>query len=253
MNCPNSALEQCQTELQELVKLGNLDNVALQIRVKTLSPEEAIGNPERRDSPIIVGKERMIEAVVLGSHGQVFTDSPVDFTGSIGDVMELSLNNNCNRALFIATLNATLQYLNLVEGTVYSKDKDLEKCAAEIASTIRETEARSVCQIGLNPAIAEALVDMFGVNRVQITDLNRQNIGKRKFGIEIQGGRRNVEEIIRSSDIVLITSTALINGTFDDLWKLVTNNNKAAYLYGVSTAGVSRLLNLPRLCPCAQN
>ena len=53
------------------------------VLAKPLTPEEAIGKPGRRDFPILEGKERVIEATVLGARGQAFTDSASDFEGRL--------------------------------------------------------------------------------------------------------------------------------------------------------------------------
>jgi len=245
-------IEQCRGKLIEIVAAHDLNEVELQVRAKALTPEEAIGTPGRRDFPIIEGKERVIEAVVLGARGQAFTDSPSEFTGKLKEVTGLVLSTNQYRALFIATLNATLRSLGMVEGTVHCKDDEPEKCAQEIASFSRKSGARSIGLVGLNPAIANALVGEFGVESVRIADLNRQNIGQRKFGVEILDGRSKTGDLIHVSDMVLITGTTLVNGTFNDLWNTVKEEKKMAMLYGVTAAGVCKLMNFPRICPCAQ-
>jgi len=246
-------LERCRDKLRDIIAAHNLNEVELQVIARALTPEEAIGTPGRRDFPIIEGKERMIEALVLGARGQAFTDSPSEFIGRIGDVLELPLISNRNRALFVATLNAILRHLNLVNGTVHCKDDDPGKCALEIAAFTRKSGARSVGLIGLNPAIAEALAREFGTESVQITDLNGQNIGKRKFNVEILDGRTKAGDVIRSSDLVLITGTTLVNDTFDNLWNYARHEGKTLVIYGVTAAGVCQLMNLTRICPCARN
>jgi len=47
---------------------------AIGLVAAALSPEEAIGNPEDRDYPLIVGKERLMQAEFRGALGQAFTD-----------------------------------------------------------------------------------------------------------------------------------------------------------------------------------
>ncbi|MDP8239032.1 MAG: DUF364 domain-containing protein [Candidatus Hatepunaea meridiana] len=253
MQKQTTILEQCRDKLRDIIAAHNLNEVELQVTAKALTPEEAIGTPERRDFPIIEGKEHMIEALALGARGQAFTDSPSEFIGRIADVLDLPLDSNRNRALFVATLNAILQHLNLAEGTIHCKDDDPEKCALEIAAYARKSGARSVGLIGLNPAIAEALIGEFGTESVQILDLNRQNIGKRKFNVEILDGRTKTENVIRSSNMILVTGTTLVNGTFDDLWNYAKDDGKTLVIYGVTSAGVCELMNLTRICPCARN
>jgi hypothetical protein len=43
----------------------------IRVSARALSPEEAIGNPEHDDYPLIVGRERMMEAEVAGACGQL--------------------------------------------------------------------------------------------------------------------------------------------------------------------------------------
>jgi hypothetical protein len=255
MNAQDHApiLEQCRDILRDLVSRGGVDRVAIQVLAKPLSPEEAIGAPERRDFPLIEGRERMIEATMLGARGQAFTDCPSDFAGRIRDVLALPLTDNRHRAVFVAALNAILRYLNSVEGTVHCRDNDPETCAEKIAADARDKGARSVGLIGLNPAIAQALVKEFGAGSVRISDLNRQNLGTRKFNVEIEDGRNKNHELLRCSDITLITGTTLVNGAFDEILMAAKNEGRTLIVYGVTGSGVCRLMNLARLCPCARS
>jgi uncharacterized protein (DUF4213/DUF364 family) len=239
--------------LRDLVSARGLDRVEVQVQARPLSPEQAIGSPERREFPLIEGKEAMIEATVLGARGQAFTDSPSDFTGRIREVLELPLADNRHRAVFVAALNAILRQADLVEGTIHCRDDDPETCAQKIAADARGRGARSVGLIGLNPAIAQALVKEFGAESVRISDLNRQNLGTRRFNVEIEDGRSKNHELLRSSDITLITCTTLVNGAFDEILTAARDEGRTLIVYGVTGSGACRLMNLPRLCPCARS
>ncbi|MEA1972414.1 MAG: hypothetical protein U9N34_03850, partial [Candidatus Cloacimonadota bacterium] len=48
--------------LEEQILKHNLQHKEISIKCKILTPEEAIGNPDKDDFPIIKGKEKMIEA-----------------------------------------------------------------------------------------------------------------------------------------------------------------------------------------------
>ncbi|MFQ6040959.1 MAG: succinylglutamate desuccinylase/aspartoacylase family protein, partial [Candidatus Poribacteria bacterium] len=108
------------------------DKGTVSVRAKPLSPEQAIGHPQRKDFPIIKGKEVMIQAEFIRHFGQAFTDNPGDFQGSLQDVLNLSLDNNFHRAVFVSTLNAVTRYLGLSEGTQHCKDDAPERCAEEL-------------------------------------------------------------------------------------------------------------------------
>lgn len=245
-----SLVEKSRENLRELIRKNDFDDAQISILAKTLTPEEAIGNPKRRDYPIIEGKEKMVEALFLGARGHSFTDSPVDFQGSIREVVDLPLHSNSNRAIYFATLNAVMRKLNLIQGTVHCRDQEPEKCAHCIAEHVMTTWGKlRVGLIGLNPAIAEMLVKTFGTENVLINDLDRKNIGNEKFGVTVGDGRTRTEALIQASDFVLATGTTLGNDTFETIWDLICKHQKKYLFYGVTVAGVSHQMGINRICP----
>ena len=247
-------LEESKLELGKIITQRKLQDTDVSILVRPLTPEEAIGKPGRRDFPIIEGKERVIEAQVLGAKGHSFTDSPADFTGTLAQILALALETNTNRALFIAAMNATLRYLNLCEKTVHCKDEEPARCAKEIAAHIlKEWGKVRVGLVGLNPAIAEALVETFGQANVKITDLNLQNVNSSRYGPEIWDGRKMTDDLIEQSDVLLITGTTFVNCTFDSIMEGVRKYKKDYLIYGVTGAGICTLMGLNRICPFGRN
>jgi uncharacterized protein (DUF4213/DUF364 family) len=105
----------------------------------------------------------------------------------------------------------------------------------------------------LNPAIAENLIETFGSENVRVTDLNKQNIHSFKFGVKVWDGNEMTEELIKQSDVILITGTTFINGTFDHIMLCVQNYKKDHLIYGVTGAGICKLLGLNRICPYSKN
>ncbi|MCP4725589.1 MAG: hypothetical protein GY863_11160, partial [bacterium] len=124
-----SFLSETKIKFAELISSENLEDIDVSVHVKTLTPEEAIGNPERRDFTIIIGRERVIEAQVRSAKAQVFTDSPGEYEGKLSDVLKIPLSSNRERAIFIAALNAVLKYLGVVEKTIHCRDEDPENCS----------------------------------------------------------------------------------------------------------------------------
>lgn len=248
-----STLELTRTRFKEIVEENLLLDTDVYVSTKQLSAEEAIGTPERRDFPIITGKERVIEANVLGAKGHAYTDSPREYRGILKNVLELPLTTNQDRAIYVAILNAVLNHLAIVTTTVHCKDEDPEKCALDIANFILDKYGQiKVGFIGLNPAIAERLVDTFGKDHVRITDLYKANIGKVRFGVEIWDGFVRTEDLVRFSDLVLLTGTTLLNDSFDTILNLIKANEKKYLVYGVTTASVCELTGIPRICPYAR-
>jgi uncharacterized protein (DUF4213/DUF364 family) len=249
-----AVLDDAKTRFEKILEAKNLLDVHVSVTARPLTPEEAIGSPTRRDYPIIEGKERIIEATVLGAKGHAFTDSPQDFDGSMREVLDLPLTFNQNRAILIAVMNAMLRHLDAIEGTVHCKDEDPEKCAKEIAEfLLGKHGAIRVGMIGLNPAIAESLVSTFGKDNVTVSDLNRDNIGKEKFGVTIVDGRKDTEKLIERSDVVVVTGTTLVNDTFDSIMSSIQNLSKDYIVYGVTCAGVCHLMELNRVCFYGRN
>jgi uncharacterized protein (DUF4213/DUF364 family) len=138
----------------------------------------------------------------------------------------------------------------MVDKTVHCKDKDPEECAFEIARMVFEKYGKTdVGLIGLNPAIAERLVETFGKDHVRITDLNRDNIGKQKFGVEIRDGQQRTEDLIDASNVVIFTGTTVVNETFGRIWNRIRSKGKEYLIYGVTAAAVCELMGMERICP----
>ena len=94
-------------KFERIVAENDLLDETVVIRAKPLTPEEAIGNPESEDFPILKGVERLMQAEFSGCFGQAFTDMYGDFEGTLQDVLAMELNNNYRRAIFVATLQCS--------------------------------------------------------------------------------------------------------------------------------------------------
>jgi uncharacterized protein (DUF4213/DUF364 family) len=243
-------LEAAKTKVKRIVDEQGWHEIGVSVSVKTLSPEEAIGNPKRRDFPIVEGKERVIEVEVMDCKAQAFTDSPREFSGTIRNVLALPLDTNDERAIFIGTLNAILKSRGRIEATLHCKDEEPERCAHEITAYIRcKYGMINVGLVGLNPAIAESLVKTFGAEHVNITDLNYDNIGKIKYGVTVQDGRTGTKDMVKASDLILMTGTTMVNNTFDGIRRLMNKYNKEYLIYGVTASGINELLDFQGICP----
>ncbi len=226
---------------QDLVRENSLPDEHVDVRVKTLTPQEAIGNPEHQDYPLVRGKERMMEAEILGARGQAFTDMYGNFSGTVAEVGAMRLENNYRRAIFLATLNAIARSLKIVENTVHCKDDQPPLCAKKLASYVRENYgSRKVALVGFQPRMAEALAQEFDL---RVTDMDAHNIGATKFGVQIQGPEFTAGAIAWC-DLALVTGTTLTNSTLNELLM-----DKPTVFYGVTIAAPAHFLNLKRFCP----
>ncbi len=48
--------------MKDLIQDNHLESGEVIIKARPLSPDEAIGNPEDKDYPLITGRERMMQA-----------------------------------------------------------------------------------------------------------------------------------------------------------------------------------------------
>ena len=149
----------------------------------------------------------------------------------------------------MATLNAVMAHLGMATGVRHCRDEEPEKCGAEIARFIQTNCGRvRVGMVGYQPAILENLVSTFGADSIRCTDLNPKNVGLLKFGSEIRDGRNETERLIKWCDLLLVTSSTIVNNTLDGIRAEAVLQGKQLIIFGVTGAGVSALLGIERLC-----
>jgi hypothetical protein len=225
----------------KLIKEHGLEGEEVIVRAAALSAEQAIGNPEDKDYPLVRGEERLMQAEFRGAKGQAFTDRYGDFSGRLADIATMELSNNFRRAIFISSLNAVMNYLGLLERTAHCKDKQPRECAAELAGYIKENYGQpKIAMVGFQPRMVEALAKQF---EIKVTDMDQANIGQEKFGVKIDDPSRTKENL-EWCDIALVTGTTIVNDTIDQF--LIA---KPVIFYGVTIAGAAKLQGLNRFCP----
>ncbi len=225
----------------DIVKENNLGEEDVSIFSKALTPTEAIGNPEDKDYPIQKGKERMMQAEFKGTCGQSFTNMFGGYEGPIFRIMDVPLDNNFSRSIFIATVNAVMRHLQIIDKTEHCKDKGPKNCSLELVRFIKEKyDDPKIALVGLQPRMLEALTEEFDV---KVSDLDEDNIGQEKYGIIIDSPEQT-EANLNWCDIALVTGTTLVNDTIDAF-----NIEKPTIFFGVSIAGPAHLLGLTHFCP----
>ncbi len=226
-----------------LIKEKNLMSSKVQVvSARTLTPQEVIGKPERQDFPLLKGKEMMIQADFKGSLGQAFTDMPGNYSGALQEILAMPLDNNFKRAVFIASINAVLRYLNYISKTVHCRDKEPAECAAHLVDYIKERFGNlRIAFIGMQPAMVEALATQF---EIRVVDLDPDNVGQKRCGLLIEDVAYT-KEILSWADIVLATGTTVVNNTLTSL--LI---EKPIIFYGVTIAGVAYLKGYEQYCFC---
>jgi hypothetical protein len=228
-------------EFVKLIKENGLEGEEVIIRATPLSPEQAIGNPEDRDYPLVVGVERLMQAELRGSLGQAFTDMYGDFNGRLSDIAAMDLKNNFRRAVFISSLNAVMKHLGLITQTIHCKDNQPRECSHELVRYIENNYGQPrVAMVGFQPRMVEAIAQRF---EIRVSDMDEENIGQEKFGAKIYDPS-HTEENLNWCDIALVTGTTVVNDTISQF-----SISKPVVLYGVTISGAAKLLGLNHFCP----
>ena len=224
--------------MQELI------NERIEIKAKSLSPEEAIGITERKDYPILTGTDVMIEADYKGFKGQAFTSAPADFSGTLADILKLDYMNDDQAAgLLVATINAVLGSMGICDRMVHCRNQGPKLCGMEIGNYVKANYAdQNILVVGYQPSIIENLSSR-GL-KVRALDLDPKNVGFERCGITIEHGVDDMDDAKQWADVILCTGSTVCNGTIVDY----LNTGKQTYFFGTSLAGVAALLGLPRLC-----
>lgn len=232
-------------KFKKIVEDNGLLNEEVKITGRTLTAEEAIGNTERKDFPIIKGKEKLLESDFRGVKGQAFTDMPNNFQGNLKQIVEMPLETNFDTAVYIATLNAICRYLKITDKTVHCKDGEPENCASELVEYIKNKYGNpKIALIGFQPAMLENLGKNF---KVRIVDLDSSNIGKVKYSVMVEDGSKPIDDLLSWSDIVVATGSTIANKTITNLLL-----DKPTIFFGTTLAGAAALMKLERFCPCSK-
>jgi hypothetical protein len=231
-------------ELTAVCKRHHLLDREVVIHAKVLTAEEAIGNPESHDFPLQKGKERLMQAQFESGRGQAFTDQFGDFTGRLQEVVGMELCNYYRRAVFVAAMNAVLNHVGLVSGTVHCRDHEPAQCAEEIADYIRKKyRLQRIMQIGFQPRLIERIQKAW---EYRILDLDPENIGTVKGKTLVEGPLVH-KKILNWADLLLVTGTTLVNGTIGRFL-----GKRPVLFYGTTIAGAAHLMKWERVCPLSR-
>ena len=227
-------------EFSKIIKGNGLESEAVVIKAVPLSPEEAIGNPEDKDYPLITGRERLMQAEFRDCLGQAFTDMYGNFSGRLSDIVAMDLKNNFRRAIFISSLNAVMRYLGLITKTVHCKNSEPPECSQELVKFVERNYGNpKIAFIGFQPRMVQALSPRF---ELRVTDMDQDNIGQEKFGVIVDGPEKTRQNL-DWCDFALVTGTTVVNGTFSQFMAF-----KPAVFYGITVSGVAKLLGLEHFC-----
>lgn len=232
-----------QQEFQKLIKENGIMQQNIKLNCKLLSPKEAIGITERKDFPILTGKEVMLTAEFQGEIGQAFTDAPSAGIETLDSIIKSDILNDPHAcSVFIASLNAVTKKLGISEKTVHCKNEEPEECAYELVKYIQaHYKNPKIALIGYQPAMLERLSEKF---ELRVLDLNPDNIGQIRYGIKVEHGVDSYESVKQWADLILCTGSTICNGSIVDYIDI----GKEVLFFGTSISGAAPILNFKRVC-----
>ncbi|OAT79530.1 Rossmann-like domain-containing protein [Desulfotomaculum copahuensis] len=237
--------EQLRKKLAALAGQHDLLNERVNVQADILTAVQAIGRPERQDFPLLKGKEKMVEADLQGAKGQAFTNRPGFYRGTLAGVLELTLDDNFERAIFVAALNALCRRAGLVENTRHCRNQGPAECGRQVIAFLQGRYGKSrLGMVGLQPALLAACAPVFPL---RVVDLDPENIGQKKEGVLIEDGETAAGDMVEWAQVLFVTGSTLVNDTID-YW---LNVSKPVVFYGNTIAGAAALLGLQRYCPCS--
>ena len=241
--------ETLKEKFSKIVRENQFLGDEITIKARVLKPVEAIGNPDRKDFPLLKGKEALMEATFGECKGQAFTDAPSEFSGKLKEIIRFDIGEPRRKALFVAALNAVMRRLYPDLPTIHCKDNEPEECAGKMVEALKMLHPQSLGIIGLQPAILDAFVNCIGADKVYCVDRDEENRGAIKSGVAIGwGDDPGMEELFKKSDIVLATGSTVVNGSLKEIINFAKKQGKPLYFYGTTIAGTAKLMNLQHLC-----
>jgi len=234
-------LEKMVMKFRETIAPYHVEKEPVSVVARPLTSEEAIGHPEHDDYPLLKGKERMMASRFRGAEGQAYSDHTGDFSGTLEDVLTLPMDSNFHRAVLVATVNAVLRQMGIIDKSQHCKDKDPVVCAGYLADVLAPFAPKKIGMIGHQPRLLEAAS---GICEVRLCDRDPDQVSTEKSGILVEPPEAG-EEIIAWCDLILSTGTTLVNDTIDAF----AFTDKPAVFYGITIAGAAKLLDLNTFCP----
>jgi len=243
-----SILEKAKNEFIRVCNERSLD-MNQTVIINPLLPCDAIGDAEG-DFVIKKGEEYVIEATFDNACGQAFTATPCEWNGTLEEILSLELSDVSNRGIFVSAMNAALRSLGVATGTIHCRDEDPTNCGPEIAGQLKvRFGPKRFGLVGLQPAILKGLTNHFAPEFVRVVDLNPDNIGSLKFGVEVWDGQTDLRRLVEWSEVGLATGSSIVNGTIDEIIRCFKDDRKPLVFFGNTISGAAVLLDIGRICP----
>lgn len=243
-------LEKTRDKFLQILQEKNISREE-RLSAEPLGVKEALGDPAPyKDFALQRGVEKLVEVSYGKERGQAFTSFPLRWQGRLGEVLELNLESDRNRALLVATMNAVGRHLSLVDRTIHCKNDGPKKCggvmAVELQKIIRPNQLLGI--VGYQPALLENLAAAFQPENIRVVDLNPDNIGRISYGVPIWDGMEDIDRLAEECTLFLVTGSALVNNTLDGVLEIIHCQKKRAILFGTTIAFTASVLGFDWFC-----
>jgi len=246
-------LEQGRDKLLQMEGIDGLLGSTVAVSVHAVQRQGTRGPGGNGGTATVTGERVLVEAAVGGSTGEAFADSADGFSGTLREAFNVSLDSESNRAIFLAAANAALHRLGKLDEAAHCHEHLGRTCGEEIASLIWDRWGDvPVALFGMNPRIAESLIETFGAGHVRLADLDPEKTGTRLLGVEIRNAEEDVETIMGEARIAVVSGTLMVKGVFDRIYDEARRHRRFLAVYGATGAGICSLLGINRVCPNAR-
>ena len=184
-------------------------------------------------------------AVIRGTCGQAYTETPESFQGTLKEALEIPPTEKGISAVTISALNAAMNILGLAPGTFPEEEQSRIDYADALCRYVAEKHGKSnIILVGYDGYLVKRFVEE-GFD-FWTMDRDPANITQNRFHhVVVNNAKRNRESSFVWGKYFVVTGSTLCNGTI--LHYL--DSGKELLFYGITCAGAATLLNLPWFAP----
>ena len=207
-------------------------------------PERTL-RPENEPASSVARPEYCVTATLCGVKGEAYTEEPEDFCGTLKEALEIAPTEKGISAVTIASINAAMNFLGLAPGT-FPEGEEARFCYADaLCRYVTEHHGKNnIILVGYDGYLVKRFMDE-GLE-FWTMDMDPANITQNRFHhVVVNNAKRNRESSFVWGKYFVVTGSSLCNGTI--LHYL--NSGKELLFYGISCAGVAKLLDLPWFSP----
>ena len=237
--------------IKEFCALPEVPEIMDEVITATISvdPMDIMEVTENNERHLPSRSERRVEVNFRGTVGQAFTETPREFTGTIREVLERPFEGKGLDCVLVAMINAVMGHYDYIRGTCHCDRDGHESCGSKYRGYVQSLyEGAKIVIVGYQAFILRSLVH--GKGTVWTMDRDYNNITKlRHDNVITNSGFENREAAKKWADLFICSGSMVCNGTLEQ-W---IDTGVPTVFYGVTIAGVAKLLNLRRICFAEHN